>query len=57
MGKEVRTLIGGVTMAPGTYTYKWDGKNNRGDTVPSGIYYVKIDAGPLKTMKKLSLLK
>ncbi|MDQ7064155.1 MAG: S8 family serine peptidase [candidate division KSB1 bacterium] len=57
MGKEVRSLVNGVRMAAGTYTYKWDGKNNAGNTVPSGVYYVRIEAGPLKTMKKLSLLK
>ncbi|MCA9734667.1 T9SS type A sorting domain-containing protein, partial [candidate division KSB1 bacterium] len=57
IGQEIRTLINGVQMNAGAHTMRWDAKNNLGDHVPSGIYYVRIDAGQWHAMKKLSLLK
>lgn len=35
----------------------WDGKDNSGVDVPSGIYFCKLTAGEVKLTKKLTLLK
>ena len=35
----------------------WDGKNNSGKSVGSGIYFCKLQIGDFKTMRKLILLR
>ena len=57
LGQEVRTLINGVPMEAGAHSMKWDATNNFGASVPSGIYYLRIQTGQWHAMKKLSLLK
>ena len=56
-GKEIRTLVNGQTLSAGTYTYQWDAKTNAGLTVPSGLYFLRIDAGQFHAVRKLNLLK
>ncbi len=43
-GKEVKTLIDGC-QTPGNKTIVWDGRDNTGSIVSSGLYYciIKID--------------
>jgi hypothetical protein len=43
-GKLVKTLVS-QNQAKGTYTVKWNGTNNSGQTVASGTYLVVIHAG------------
>jgi hypothetical protein len=43
-GKQVRSLGGDYRQA-GTYTIKWDGLNENGTQVPSGVYFIRITAG------------
>jgi hypothetical protein len=56
LGQEVKTLVDEHREA-GSYTFIWDGKNNRGLSVPSGIYLYTIKAGDNVVTKKLMLLK
>jgi len=37
--------------------YTWDGMDNHGQAVPSGIYFVKLNNGIPKILKKITLLK
>ena len=44
LGQEVRTLVDEVQEA-GYYTITWDGKDNDGRQVPSGVYFYRLTAG------------
>jgi hypothetical protein len=43
-GREVRTLASG-SMAAGYHAVRWDGRDNRGSTVSSGVYFFRLRAG------------
>lgn len=42
---------------PGTYSITWNGKNNNGQSVASGVYYFNIKAGNFVKTTKMMLLK
>ena len=57
MGKLINTLIN-KDMNSGSYTVTWDGKNNSGQQVGSGIYFYRIQAADkFNAVKKMILLK
>ena len=56
MGKEVRTLVN-ERQNGGRYKIKWNGKDNSGLNVSSGMYIYKIDAGTFQMAKKMILVK
>jgi hypothetical protein len=60
-GKLIRTLNPGH-KPPGFYTSKekaayWDGKNEAGESVSSGVYFYTIQAGDFTATKKMILAK
>lgn len=55
-GQLVRTLVNGVKDA-NTYTVTWDGKNDRGGAVASGIYFYKMDTKDFSQTKKMVMLR
>ncbi len=55
-GKLVNTLFAGE-LRKGIYTYRWDGKNNQGRTVPSGIYFASLHSGKTTKSIKMMLIK
>jgi hypothetical protein len=56
LGQEVRTLVNSE-LAPGIKTVVWDGTNNSGTVVTSGIYIYVLKAGDYRDTKKMVLLK
>jgi hypothetical protein len=55
LGREVKTLIN-EELRPGYHQVEWDGTNNYGARVSSGIYIYRMVAGKfLKTMKMMML--
>ena len=56
LGKEVRELVN-TTQSTGRYTITWDGRNNEGKEVASGIYFYVLRAGESKEVKKMLLIK
>ena len=42
---------------PGRHEVEWDGKNDHGRIVSSGVYFCKVKAGTLETTRKLVLVK
>ena len=46
LGQEVKTLINGQRQ-PGYYTVQWNGDNNSGRTVASGMYIYRVEAGSM----------
>jgi serine protease AprX len=55
-GQLVRTLVD-QEMQPGKYSVMWDGKNQNGKDVSSGVYLYRLSAGDVRITKKMLLLK
>ncbi len=56
LGKEVRTLIN-ATRNAGVYTIQWDGKNQEGQALPSGMYFCRMKTPNYTRVMKMTLLK
>jgi hypothetical protein len=56
LGREVKTLVN-VERSPGIYSVQWNGDNNYGSKVASGIYIYRVVAGTFIQVKKMILLK
>ncbi len=56
LGREVATLVNADQNA-GVYKIQWNGKDNDGAEVASGIYLYSIKAGNFRTVKKMIYLK
>jgi hypothetical protein len=55
-GARVRTLVNSDQRS-GKFTVTWDGRNNSGDTVGSGVYFYRIQLPGFADTKKMILLK
>jgi predicted GH43/DUF377 family glycosyl hydrolase len=55
-GRKIRTLVSEQKFA-GTYSIMWDGKNGKGQEVPSGIYFYRIETQYASYARKMSLLR
>jgi hypothetical protein len=56
LGQEVRALVNNHQIS-GKYTVSWDGKDDRGKPVSSGMYIYRIQAGDKSQSRKMLLLK
>ena len=56
LGHEIRTLMSRSFNA-GYHSVRWDGKNNQGNPVSSGVYLYQIQVGRFNQIKKMSLLR
>jgi len=55
LGKHIYTLIN-KKQSSGTYMIKWDGRDETGNKVASGIYFYKLTSGPFVKTNKMVLL-
>ncbi len=55
LGRQITTLIEATKVA-GAYRVLWDGRNDRGDEVESGIYFYRMESGDFVATRKISLL-
>jgi len=55
-GQKVKTLVDGKQTA-GVHKVTWDGKNDKGESVASGVYFYTIKAGSYIQTNKMTLLK
>ena len=55
-GQLIRTLVNDE-KSPGLYQVRWDGLDEGGNTMASGIYLYRIRAGEFAATKKLILIK
>jgi len=55
-GTLVRTLVDEV-REPGTYSVFWDGKDEKGRQVASGVFFYRMQAGDFVQTRKMVLLK
>ncbi len=56
LGREVKTLIS-ADQNNGVHSVQWNGDNNYGTKVSSGIYLYRIEAGDFIQTKKMILIK
>jgi hypothetical protein len=55
-GQLVRVLVD-EEKAAGFYTVQWDGRNDAGRTVPSGVYFYTLVSGDFKATKKVLVIR
>ncbi|HPG39310.1 MAG TPA: T9SS type A sorting domain-containing protein [bacterium] len=55
-GRKIKTLVN-ETFNAGNHTVTWDGCNDAGQRVPSGVYLYKIQTGNFSMIRKMTLLQ
>jgi len=56
LGQEIRTLVDEV-KAPGYHTVTWDGIDNNGNAVLSGIYFYQLRAEEFTSVRRMVFIK
>ena len=56
-GSVVKQLIGNENHSEGSYSLNWDGRNNNGVKLSSGVYFVVMRANATTTSQKIVLLR
>ena len=56
-GTRVKTIYNHIRQNPGNHSYIWDGTNEEGNVVSSGIYLYRLEAGSYGVTKKITLLR
>ncbi len=57
LGQTVRTLIPSQKQVAGQYQVVWDGRDDHGNSVATGIYFYRLKAGDFVKSRKMALLK
>ena len=55
-GREVARLVQGFHPS-GRYSVSWNGRDNGGQAVASGVYFYRLVAGPYHSMKRMMLVR
>ena len=55
-GQLVRVLVDGE-VEPGNYQVVWDGRNDKGEDVSSGIYFYRMNTETFTKNRRLILIK
>jgi len=56
-GRRVATLLDGARREAGEQNLVWDGRDDAGQALPSGVYLYRLEAGAQRATRKLTLLK
>ncbi|MFC1509298.1 two-component regulator propeller domain-containing protein [Candidatus Omnitrophota bacterium] len=56
LGQKIKKL-GANPISPGTHRILWDGKDNSGKAVSSGIYFIHLHAGGSVVTKKIAFVR
>jgi hypothetical protein len=56
-GRQISKLVDERSMASCVYRVAWNGKNDRGDDMPSGLYFAQIRSGASRQSVRLTMLK
>jgi hypothetical protein len=56
IGRRVKCLVDG-TYGAGEHQLIWDGRDERGDQVGSGVYFYRLEAGEFTQTRKMTLMK
>ncbi len=57
LGVRVRSLLAGEALSAGTHSMVWDGRDENGITMPSGVYLYRISAGDFQASRKMTMVK
>ena len=57
LGQQVRTLVHGTAHDPEAFWVTWDGTDDRGINVGSGLYFYRLQAGDRVQTRKMLLLQ
>jgi hypothetical protein len=55
-GALIKDLYEAENVLPGRQEVSWDGKNDKGEKVVSGIYFILIDGGSYKATEKVAVI-
>ena len=56
LGQKVKTIYSGILSA-GTYRFQWNGTNDYGQAVSSGVYFYKLTVEQTSRVKQMILLR
>ncbi len=56
-GRLIRTLLGGAALPRGDHAIDWDGRDQAGRALPSGVYLMQLQTGRSSEVIKATLLK
>ncbi|MSR82092.1 MAG: T9SS type A sorting domain-containing protein [Candidatus Latescibacteria bacterium] len=56
LGRPLRRLLD-TSLPAGTYTYGWDGRDDQGREVASGVYFCRLQAGGFRAVERLALVR
>ncbi len=56
LGRVVRTLVD-QTQEAGYHSISWDGRNDMGEALSSGVYYLRMEAGQYRAVVKMALVR
>jgi hypothetical protein len=56
-GRLIRTLESGASRPQGRHVTEWNGKDDAGRAVTSGVYFAKISAGKFRQTRKMVYLR
>ena len=56
LGEKVKTLVNSE-FAPGYHSIQWDGRDGKGSTISSGVYFYQMQAGEYISTRKMIYLR
>jgi flagellar hook assembly protein FlgD len=56
LGQQVRSLAD-TPYKPGTYTAYWDGRDDQGHIVASGVYFYRLETNSSTQTRRLTLIR
>ena len=56
-GRIIQSLVDNTNLSAGYHKMAWDGKNNLGLQVPSGMYFYKLKSNNHTLTKKMVVMK
>jgi PKD repeat protein len=56
-GRQVRALVQRQWLQSGAHAIDWDGRSDTGQALPSGIYFVRADAGGVRNLGRICILR
>jgi flagellar hook assembly protein FlgD len=55
-GQEISEMVNAVQQ-PGRYQINWNGRDSRGEMVPSGVYVYKLRVNGFEETRKMTFMK
>ncbi|MHB9031088.1 MAG: TolB family protein, partial [Candidatus Latescibacterota bacterium] len=56
-GQKVRDLVSGISMPPGAHEVVWNGRDESGKAVSSGVYFIRLTQGSRMATRKMAFMK